>query len=72
MNRIHLPNINTNDNNKINKIINTYPSNIKEYKDYNNIKNLSKEKPKFYYKISDKGPTLLKSVLQERGNLLIF
>ncbi|ORX54877.1 hypothetical protein BCR36DRAFT_13404 [Piromyces finnis] len=61
MNRIHLPDINT--NNKINKLISRYSSNIKDY----NLKIKSKDKPKFYYKISDKGPTLLKSILQERG-----
>ncbi|OUM69073.1 hypothetical protein PIROE2DRAFT_3144 [Piromyces sp. E2] len=64
MNRIHLPDINT--NNKINKIISQYPSNIKEYNEYNNLKTKN-DTPKFYYRISDKGPTLLKSILQERG-----
>jgi len=68
MNRIHLPDINTT-NNKINKIISQYPSNIKDYGEYNNLKVKTKDKPKFYYRISDKGPTLLKSILQERGKI---
>ncbi|ORX76957.1 TTL-domain-containing protein [Anaeromyces robustus] len=65
MNRIHLPNISTNNNNKINRMIDSYPSNVEEYKEYK--KHNNKDKPKFYYKISEKGPTLLKNILQERG-----
>jgi len=65
MNRIHLPDLSSSDNNKINNIICSYPSNIKKYKKYDNR---HEEKPKFYYKISEKGPTLLKNILQERGN----
>jgi len=69
MNKIHLPSINSSENNKISNIINSYPKNIKKYKEYNNH---HVDKPKFYYKISEKGPTLLKSILQERGNKMKF
>lgn len=62
MNGIHLPNIN--DNNNVNNILNRYLSNEKN-------KQTKKYQPgnkgKFYYRISEKGPILLKNVLKQRG-----